>query len=254
MGRAILVRHGRTTANASGVLAGRTPVELDEHGRGQATRLAEVFAGVPLAAAVSSPLLRTQQTLELLLGTRATDVPVHLDEALTEVDYGQWTGGALKDLAQDPMWRLVQSHPASVTFPGGESMAGMAARSASAVRRWVAQLDAELAEAHAATSTPPDEASDHPAGVTAGSAPPRPANVLIVSHGDVIKAILADALGMHLDAFQRIAVDPASVSVVHYADGRPMVECMNTDGSLLRTWQLDTTATGEATPGGGAGR
>lgn len=247
MGRAILVRHGRTTANATGVLAGRTPVELDEHGREQATRLAQVFAGVPLAAAVSSPLLRTQQTLELVLGDRATDVPVHFDEALSEVDYGQWTGGALKDLAKDPMWRLVQSHPSSVTFPGGESMAGMAARSAAAVRGWVAQWDAALAETEAPASDNDEEGGTRPAS--------RPiANVLIVSHGDVIKAILADALGMHLDAFQRIAVDPASVSVVHYAEGRPMVECMNTDGSLLRSWQIEATPNEEAAPGGGAGR
>ena len=266
MGRAILVRHGRTTANASGVLAGRTAVELDEHGRDQAARLAEVFAGVPLAAAVSSPLLRTQQTLELLLGARAADVPVHLDDALTEVDYGEWTGGALKDLAQDPLWRLVQSHPASVTFPGGESMAAMAARSAAAVRGWVAQLDAAAAPAAVAAAPAAVAASKDAAAETspeqqpgaAAAAPDSPAappsNVLIVSHGDVIKAILADALGMHLDAFQRIAVDPASVSVVHFVGGRPMVECMNTDGSLLRTWQMGDPTVGEAAPGGGAGR
>lgn len=241
MGRAILVRHGRTTANATGVLAGRTAVELDEHGRAQASRLADIFAAIPLAAAISSPLLRTQQTLELVLAQRQATVAVHLDEALTEVDYGQWTGGALKDLAKDPLWRLVQSHPASVTFPGGESMAAMAARSAAAVRGWVAHADAAEADATA----PPDPSPEAP----------RPtANILIVSHGDVIKAILADALGMHLDAFQRIAVDPASVSVVHYVDGRPMVECMNTDGSLLRMWQHGATAPTEAAPGGGAGR
>lgn len=244
MGRAILVRHGRTTANATGVLAGRTAVELDEHGRGQAARLAEVFAGIPLAAAISSPLPRTQQTLELLLAERTSQVPVHFDEALSEVDYGEWTGGALKDLAKDPLWRLVQSHPSAVTFPGGESMAGMAARAAAAVRAWVAHWDAELGS----------QAQGEPTQQSTEPAAPPVANVVIVSHGDIIKAVLADALGMHLDAFQRIAVDPASVSVVHYVEGRPMVECMNTDGSLLRTWQHGATGAAEAAPGGGAGR
>lgn len=246
MGRAILVRHGRTTANTAGVLAGRTAVELDEHGRDQAMRLAEVFAEIPLAAAISSPLLRTQQTLTLLLARRTSEVPVHNDEALTEVEYGEWTGGSLKDLAKDPLWRLVQSHPSSVTFPGGESMAGMAARSAAAVRAWVAHFDA-LAQSSSAVG---DETSAPRETPTA----PVSSNIVIVSHGDVIKAILADALGMHLDAFQRIAVDPASVSVVHYVEGRPMVECMNTDGSLLRTWKHEVTAPVEAAPGGGAGR
>ena len=84
--------------------------------------------------------------------------------------------------------------------------------------------------------------------------PPPPLNLLVVSHGDVIKAILADALGMHLDAFQRICVDPASVSVVHYGPHRPMVECMNTDGSLLRSWNQDAPAQTTSVPGGGAGR
>ena len=251
-------------------------MELDEHGRNQATRLSEIFAGIPLAAAISSPLLRTQQTLELLLAQRPGDVPVHFDEALTEVDYGDWTGGALKDLARDPLWRLVQSHPSAVTFPGGESMAAMAARSAAAVRAWVAHCDAaatnsaeQSSGADAAPSSDAAPASDTaPASDAAqpsealgadgnpASPPEAPptANIVIVSHGDVIKAILADALGMHLDAFQRIAVDPASVSVVHYVEGRPMVECMNTDGSLLSTWKHGATAATEAAPGGGAGR
>lgn len=295
MVRLILVRHGRTTANSTGVLAGRTAVELDDHGRTQAEALAEVFATIPLAMAVSSPLLRTQQTAELLLAKRDPALQVQLDEGFTEVDYGEWTGAALKDLAGDPLWRVVQSHPSAVTFPQGESMAAMSARAVGAVRRWVAQVapapeDAAADQAEVDNATPEpqvnSEAStqhksnaqqDGESGTgesgtgESGTGPPRAAqpsataepaaksppptpNLLVVSHGDVIKAILADALGLHLDAFQRICVDPASVSVVHYGPTRPMVECMNTDGSLLRTWNHEAPATGTSVPGGGAGR
>jgi len=305
MVRLILVRHGRTTANSTGVLAGRTAVELDDHGRTQAEALAEVFATIPLAVAISSPLLRTQQTAELLLAKRDPALQVQLDEGFTEVDYGEWTGAALKDLAGDPLWRVVQSHPSAVTFPQGESMAAMSARAVGAVRRWVAQVapapeDAAADQAAADNATPkaqvngeavspqePNAQQDGESGTgqggtgdvgpgqggtgDVGTGPPRAAqpsataepaaksppptpNLLVVSHGDVIKAILADALGLHLDAFQRICVDPASVSVVHYGPTRPMVECMNTDGSLLRTWNHEAPATGASVPGGGAGR
>lgn len=119
MTRAILVRHGQTTANAAGVLAGRSEVELNDAGRRDAQELGETLAGIPLRAAIVSPMLRTRQTAELLLDAREQTVEVEIDEGLAEVEYGEWTGLALADLAKDPLWATVQSHPASVTFPGG---------------------------------------------------------------------------------------------------------------------------------------
>lgn len=194
----ILARHGRTTANAAGILAGRSEgIGLDEHGREQATKAAERLADVDLARVVSSPMQRCQETTALLVPGSDIDV----DDRLTECDYGDWTGGKLGDLAKEPLWRTVQRQPSAATFPGGESMTQMSARAIDAAR----SISAELAE----------ESGEH-------------AIWLAVSHGDVIKAILADALGMHLDQFQRISVNPGSLSLIHYGKQRASVLAMNT--------------------------
>ncbi|GAA5169961.1 histidine phosphatase family protein [Amycolatopsis dongchuanensis] len=199
----ILLRHGRSTANGSGVLAGRTPkVGLDDTGRGQADALPGRLAGVPLAEAVVSPMLRCKQTVAPLLAERGLDRTV--EPRLSEVDYGEWTGRELKTLVKEPLWRVVQAHPSAAVFPGGEGLASMQARAVAAVREHDARISAEH--------------GDH-------------AVWLLCSHGDVLKAILADALGQHLDAFQRIVVDPASISVVRYTETRPFVLRVNDHGT-----------------------
>ncbi|HEV2347752.1 MAG TPA: MSMEG_4193 family putative phosphomutase [Actinocrinis sp.] len=229
----LLVRHGRTTANASGVLAGRTPgVELDERGRAQAAALAERLAEVPLAAVVSSPLERTRQTAEALL-TGRQDTPLHVDESLTECDYGDWSGRELMTLFEEPLWRTVQIHPAAAAFPGGEAMAAMSARAVTAIRRWNAEFGGD-------------------------------ATYAVVSHGDIIKAIVADALGMHLDLFQRLQVDPCSVSVINYTETRPFILRLNDTGwetaslkppkrRTKRTSARARAEEGDVQVGGGAG-
>jgi probable phosphomutase (TIGR03848 family) len=195
----ILLRHGRSSANAAGGLAGRTPgVELDEAGRAQAARVVERLAGVPVAEVVSSPALRCEQTVAPLLADRGLTAVT--EPGLAEVDYGSWTGGALKDLAKEPLWRVVQAHPSAAVFPDGEGLAGMQARAVAAVRRHDARISAEHGP-HAVW--------------------------LACSHGDVIKSILADALASHLDNFQRIVVDPCSISVVQYTETRPFVVRVN---------------------------
>lgn len=236
MATVVLVRHGRTTANSSGVLAGRTAgVRLDELGRQQAARAGERLANLRLAEVVTSPLERCRQTASAVLERQPHLPSAVREKGLTEVDYGAWTGETLKSLAKQPLWKVVQGHPAGVRFPEGESMASMSARAIAAVRRW----DAEVEDRHG------------PGAVWAA-----------VSHGDVIKAVLADALGMHLDVFQRIVVDPASLSVIRYTPGRPFVAMMNThDGDLgflappqrgprRRRRRQDTD---DAAVGGGAG-
>lgn len=237
MATVILVRHGRTSANASGTLAGRTPgVRLDETGVGQARRTAERLAPVPLAGVVSSPLERCKQTAREILRARPADapeLPLSTDKGLVECDYGDWQGRLLKDLAQEALWSTVQSQPSAVTFPGGESMATMQSRVVGAVRR------------HDAAVT----ASHGDGGVW-----------VAVSHGDLIKAVLADALGMHLDLFQRITVDPASVSIVRYTGSRPYVVASNTHAGDL-SWMAprpeqegeDAAPAEDAAVGGGAG-
>src|SRR4051794_31682395 len=138
----LLVRHGRTTANTAGVLAGWTEgVSLDEAGQAQVRALAQRLAGVPLAAVVSSPLQRCKETTDLLLDGR-DDVPRHEDERVGEVRYGDWSGRELKTLAKDPLWKVVQGHPSAMTFPGegGEAMVAMATRATTAVREWNGKL------------------------------------------------------------------------------------------------------------------
>jgi probable phosphomutase (TIGR03848 family) len=196
----ILVRHGRSTANNSGVLAGRTPgVKLDEAGRAQAAAVADRLAALPLAAVVTSPLDRCRQTAAEI-ARRHDGLRPSSDRRLTECGYGDWTGKALADLAKDPLWPVVQQHPSAVTFPGGESMRAMQQRGVDAIRAH----DTAIGAAHGA----------HAVWVA-------------VSHGDVIKAIVADALGMHLDLFQRIVVDTASATVISYTPGRPFLVRLN---------------------------
>jgi 2,3-bisphosphoglycerate-dependent phosphoglycerate mutase len=117
----ILARHGRTAANASGVLAGRSPgVRLDEAGEDQARAAAARLAEVPLVAAVTSPLERCRDTARLMVAGHG--LRVRTEKRLLECDYGEWTGARLKDLARKPLWRTVQAQPSAARFPGGESL------------------------------------------------------------------------------------------------------------------------------------
>ena len=226
----ILVRHGRSTSNTDGVLAGRTPgIQLDDVGRDQARSTGARLAALPLAAVVSSPLERCRQTAELLLAERRTAPEVQLDDRLVECDYGDWTGQELKKLARQKSWKVVQQHASAAGFPGGESLRAMQSRAVDAARDW----DARLSEEHG------------PAALW-----------VAVSHGDVIKAILADALGAHLDEFQRIVVDPGSVSVVSYTPLRPFVVRLNDTGDLAGLAprrRRRRARSSDAVVGGGAG-
>ncbi|HUN38317.1 MAG TPA: MSMEG_4193 family putative phosphomutase, partial [Trebonia sp.] len=186
----LLVRHGLTSSTGQ-VLTGWTPgISLDDRGRAQAKALAERLAPIPLAAIVTSPLDRCRQTAEAIAATRrgaGQAGELTTDDRMGECRYGDWTGKELKELAKDPLWPVVQAHPSAVRFPGpeGETMLGMQHRAVSAIRDWNAVLGAE-------------------------------ATYVVCSHGDVIKAIVSDALGLHLDMCQRIQVDPCSLTVVRY--------------------------------------
>lgn len=229
MATVVLVRHARSTANASGVLTGRLKgVHLDETGRSQAERAGKRLSGVTLAALVSSPLERCKETARALAMQQPHPVKVVTDRGLVECDYGDWQGRPLKDLARQKLWKVIQSHPASVTFPGGEAMAAMSARAVAAVLRHDALVEAEHG----------------PHAVWA-----------VVTHGDLVKAILADALGLHLDQFQRLHVDPSSMSVIRYAPEAAYVLQSNShEGDL--GWLAPTSRRKAPRPGvvgGGAG-
>jgi len=231
MATVILVRHGRSSANAAGVLAGRMGgVKLDEQGLQEAARAARRIAGVPVAAVVSSPLERCRQTARTIMGAQAGPLEIATERGITECDYGEWQGRALKDLAREKLWSTVQNQPSAACFPGGESLGAMQARSVEAVRRH----DAVVEAGHGANAV-----------------------WVAVSHGDIIKSVLADALGMHLDLFQRINVDPASISIIRYTAARPYVLATNThEGDL--SWLVPRKGrrgrrTNDAAVGGGAG-
>jgi probable phosphomutase (TIGR03848 family) len=185
---------------------------------------------LPVAAIVTSPLERCTETAEVVRAAQreaGREPAWEADERLVECGYGEWTGRQIKDLMKDPLWKVVQAQPSAVRFPGGESIAEMSARSVAAVREWDAKLG-------------PD------------------AIWVACTHGDIIKAILADALGLHLDHYQRIVPDPCSVSIIRYTDTRPYVLRTNDVGGDLSPFvppvrKARRRRTNDATIGGGAG-
>ena len=195
----------RSVSNTAHTLAGRSEgVELDEKGVSQADALAERLDGLPIKALVRSPLLRCRLTLEPLAA--ALGLEPLIDERLSEVDYGQWTGRQLGELVKEPLWSVVQQQPSAAIFPDGEGLAQVQARAVAAVR----DHDRRLAEEHGADML-----------------------WVACTHGDVIKSVVADALGTHLDSFQRITADPASMSVIRYTPARPFVLHVNHTGAQL---------------------
>jgi probable phosphomutase (TIGR03848 family) len=220
----LLVRHGLTAGTGS-VLTGRMPgIGLDDRGQGQAAAVGARLAEVPLDAIVSSPLQRCQETAAAIAAARnGNQVAVTQDDRFAEVAYGDWTGKPIKRLVKEPLWRVVQAHPSAVRFPGpdGESLPGVQERAVAAIRDWNARLGPK-------------------------------AVYLVCSHGDVIKSIIADSLGLHLDMFQRIQVDPCSVSVIRYTPLRPFVLRMNDTGAGLGGLARAGPAAGGAGQQGGA--
>ncbi len=210
------------------VLAGRTPgLHLDERGDKQAAAVAQRIAVLPVHTIVSSPLDRCLDTAAVIAAAQKDEHAIEQDRRIIECDYGEWTGRPIKDLAKDPMWKVVQTQPSAARFPGGESLTEVSARAVAAVRDWNSRL-------------------------------PEDAIWVACSHGDVIKAVLADALGLHLDQFQRIVVDPCSVSVVRYTATRPYVLRSNDVGSDLSPFvppkkRRRRKSADDATVGGGAG-
>ena len=230
MSTVLLLRHG-VTAETGSVLTGHTPgVHLSDKGADQAQAAATRMAVLPLAAIVTSPLDRCVETAQAVIDAQRAagrEPAWHVDGRLVEARYGKWTGRPMKDLIKEPMWPVVQQHPSAAVFPDGESMAEIAARAVAAVREW----DTALGEK---------------------------AIWVACSHGDVIKAVLADALGLHLDQFQRIVVDPGSVSVVRYTKTRPFVLRTNDTGGDLAAYlpprpRRRKRGSDDATVGGGSG-
>jgi probable phosphoglycerate mutase len=215
-----LVRHGLTEMTGP-VLAGWTPgVHLNDRGRTQAAELAARLAPVPLDLIVASPLDRCQETAQAVLAGR-DGLQLRTDDRFGEVRYGDWTGRPLEELAKEELWKVVQAHPSAMRFPGGEAMADAQHRAVTAVREWNDGLK-------------PD------------------ATFLVCSHGDIIKSIVADALGLHLDQFQRIQAEPASLTVIRYTEMRPFVVRLNDNGGKVDDLLAKSGQDSDAPIGGGA--
>jgi len=193
------VRHG-TTPTTGKVLPGRTKgLHLSDKGVAEAERVAARLAAIaPVGAVYASPLERTRETAKPIAA--ALGQPVQIDRGLLECEFGEWTGCELAKLAKLPEWQQVQRHPSGFRFPGGESFLELQARVSTAVSK--------IVERH------------------------RGETVIIVSHADPIKLIVAEALGQPLDLMQRTVVSPCSVSVIAYGPVSPSVLAVNSSGDL----------------------
>lgn len=196
----LLVRHGQTPTTGTS-LPGRAPgLHLSEIGKVQAQVAADRLAALGTVSAVySSPLERTRETAAPI--AKAVGHRTQREKGLLECDFGSWTGRDLKDLYRLPEWKTVQRYPSGFTFPDGESMTAMQTRITTAIERLVAA---------------------HP-GQT----------VVAVSHADPIKAAVAQALGTHLDLFQRIVISPCSITAILFTADGPTVLAVNSTGDDL---------------------
>ena len=199
MTRVLLIRHGANDAQQDDILAGWTPgVHLNAAGRAQAQALAHRLSTVEIAALYASPLERTMDTANII--AQDCGLSVQVREGLGEVRYGQWTGQPLEALQKRALWPVVQFTPSMMRFPEGESIREVQARA-------VAEVE-ELRAIH------PEE------------------TVALVSHADVIKSIIAHYVGLHLDLFQRLAIAPASLTILVLENAFPRLICLN-DTSYL---------------------
>jgi probable phosphoglycerate mutase len=224
--RLVLIRHAHSESNAAGVLSGRIPnVHLSDKGVKQSEQLSKRLGSFPVAQIRISPMERCFETVspwinEHVLAANPKFAPT-IDPMLNEVDYGDWSGKRLATLSRKKEWKTVQESPSRMYFPGGEGIAAMQARAMKSVHEAAALSDSKVA--------------------------------VFVSHGDVIKSIVASALGMHLDEFQRIIIDPASVSVIEYNSVKPRILLVN-DTRAVVTDLLKAPKRSKNLLGGGSGK
>jgi len=195
----LLVRHGQTPTAGKTLTGWQRGVHLTDRGREQADALVARLEGVPVAAIYSSPLERCRETAAPLAAARG--LPVRVRRGLIETGYGDWTGRSIAQLRRTRLWRTLQRSPSAIRFPAGESLRDVQTRA----------VDETLAIA-----------ADHPNDV-----------VVIVTHADVVRLALAHFAGMHVDLFERLAVEPGSVSAVAVHDGLARIVKVNDTGDLL---------------------
>ncbi|WP_198396204.1 histidine phosphatase family protein [Brevibacterium antiquum] len=218
----VLLRHGVSSANTAGILAGRTPgVSLTDQGVSALRDTLRMLPQRHFSRLLHSPLMRCEQTAQIAASAVTADSVAAVDD-LIELDYGEWTGRSLKELGSEELWKTVLESASQARFPGGESIAEAADRAVSQVRTVVDELRAE--------ERSDEEKRGHSTENREGRAERW---ALLVSHGDIIKAIIADALAMPLDDFQRISVAPGSFTVIDFSGPRPVLTAMSVTASGL---------------------
>ena len=187
MARLVFIRHAHSTANDAGILSGQLPgVSLSKKGEKQAQLLVERLGASEFDSIRVSPMQRCEETIAPWLnsgysrGLKAYEI----DESLIEVDYGSWSGRKLSSLSREKMWKDIQDKPSTVQFPEGERIKAMQKRALSSVMQ---ALEEKKNGTH-----------------------------LFVSHGDVLKALVASLMKIKLDDFQSLVIDPASVTVIDF--------------------------------------
>ena len=230
MTRIVLLRHAHSSANAKAILAGRAPgVDLSDRGRKEAQDVAKRLKDINFSLIRVSPMERCAQTIEPLLAQLSKSLEakpiVEVESDLVEVDYGKWTGRKLSILSRDKAWKVVQNTPSAMYFPGGEGLLDVQARAMRAL--------------NSAANTPGKGAK------------------LLVSHGDVIKSIVASVLGTHLDHFQKIVIDPASLTVLDFNGVDYRVLTLNSTTAPISAFLKEEVSKKKgvtALLGGGSGR
>ena len=223
MARIILLRHAHSIANESGILAGQLPgISLSKKGSQQAVDLVNRIGKVSFDSIRMSPMQRCQETLAPWLESSHSNglKKFILDEKLIEMNYGSWSGKKLNSLAKQPLWKMIQKSPSKVQFPQGERMTAMQ-------RRAVACIEEAVLEKSKGTH-------------------------MFVSHGDVIKAMVASLLKMKLDNFQSLVIDPASITMLEY-DGESARLILFNDNLTHLEGSLSGSRPKKILLGGGAG-
>jgi probable phosphomutase (TIGR03848 family) len=217
MARIVLLRHAHSIANEKNLLAGRTAgISLSKTGKTQALDLVDRLGSIRFDEVAISPLQRCRETIDPWLSSNSAKVHLVVDESISEVDYGSWSGKSLASLQRKAQWKVVQDFPSQMIFPDGESLLQMQQRALSGFYR----LNAIKGKG------------------------PR----LLVSHGDVIKSIVAHCLGMHLDQFQRLVIEPASITIIDTDSGvSRLVRFNDAKGSLTSTKSSNQSALGGST-------
>jgi probable phosphoglycerate mutase len=224
--RVVLIRHAHSQANLAGVLSGRRPnVHLSKEGIEQSKELARRLGDFLPHQIRISPMERCLETISPWLNKNDSSKTIRpkpiIDHGLTEVDYGDWSGKKLTVLSRNKLWSVVQNTPSQMYFPKGEGILEMQTRALESIHKSI------------------DKKAKAP--------------LVIVSHGDVIKSIVAACLGMHIDEFQRIIIDPASISIVDFSLAKPRVLLLN-DNRAVVTDLLIAKKRPANLLGGGAGK